>query len=206
MMPHAGGQYVYLREAYNPLVGFLYGWTFFLVIQTGTIAAVAVAFAKFTAVLFPSLGDANVLFQAGPAEADGAEAPGNRQRRGPDVHQHARHRRREAGPELFTIAKDASRCVGLIGLGILVGRNSLGGRQRQPQPTFWERPGPVARRVRSAPWNRSRGSVLLGGDRGGDGRFALLERRLEQHHVHGGRGGQPPAERSRSAWRSAREW
>jgi len=66
MMPHAGGQYVYLRESYNPLVGFLYGWTLFLVIQTGTIAAVGVAFAKFTAVLFPGLGDANVLFQAGP--------------------------------------------------------------------------------------------------------------------------------------------
>lgn len=57
MMPQAGGQYVYLREAYNPLVGFLYGWTFFLVIQTGTIAAVGVAFAKFTAVLIPSLGE-----------------------------------------------------------------------------------------------------------------------------------------------------
>jgi APA family basic amino acid/polyamine antiporter len=55
MMPHAGGQYVYLREAYGPLVGFLYGWTLFMVIQTGTIAAVAVAFAKFTAVLFPAL-------------------------------------------------------------------------------------------------------------------------------------------------------
>jgi len=48
MIPHAGGQYVYLREAYGPLAGFLYGWTLFLVIQTGTIAAVAVAFAKFT--------------------------------------------------------------------------------------------------------------------------------------------------------------
>jgi basic amino acid/polyamine antiporter, APA family len=65
MMPHAGGQYVYLREAHGPLVGFLYGWTFFLVIQTGTIAAVGVAFAKFTAVLIPSLGDNTVLFQAG---------------------------------------------------------------------------------------------------------------------------------------------
>ncbi len=53
MMPHAGGQYVYLREAYNPLIGFLYGWTLFLVIQTGTIAAVAVAFAKFAGVFFP---------------------------------------------------------------------------------------------------------------------------------------------------------
>jgi APA family basic amino acid/polyamine antiporter len=53
MMPKAGGQYVYLREAYNPLVGFLFGWTTFLVIETGTIAAVAVAFAKYTGVLLP---------------------------------------------------------------------------------------------------------------------------------------------------------
>jgi APA family basic amino acid/polyamine antiporter len=53
MFPKAGGQYVYLKEAYNPLVGFLYGWSFFAVIQTATIAAVAVAFAKFTAYLIP---------------------------------------------------------------------------------------------------------------------------------------------------------
>lgn len=53
MMPNAGGQYVYLREAYNPLVGFLFGWTTFFVIETGTIAAVAVAFAKYTGVLLP---------------------------------------------------------------------------------------------------------------------------------------------------------
>ncbi|MFO0879099.1 MAG: amino acid permease [Gemmataceae bacterium] len=56
MMPHAGGQYVYLREAYSPLWGFLYGWAVFLVIQTGSIAAVAVAFAKFLGVLVPWLG------------------------------------------------------------------------------------------------------------------------------------------------------
>src|SRR5947209_1467506 len=56
MMPRAGGQYVYLREAYSPLWGFLYGWTLFLVIQTGTIAAVGVAFAKFLGVLVPALG------------------------------------------------------------------------------------------------------------------------------------------------------
>ena|SRR5688572_7506610 len=54
-MPHAGGQYVYLREAFGPLSGFLYGWTLFLVIQTGTIAAVAVAFAKFAGVFFPQI-------------------------------------------------------------------------------------------------------------------------------------------------------
>src|SRR4051812_2232708 len=56
MMPRAGGQNVYLREAYSPLWGFLYGWTSFLVIQTGTIAAVAVAFGKFLGVLVPTLG------------------------------------------------------------------------------------------------------------------------------------------------------
>jgi APA family basic amino acid/polyamine antiporter len=56
MMPKAGGQYVYLREAYSPLWGFLYGWTSFLIIQTGTIAAVAVAFGKFLGVLVPALG------------------------------------------------------------------------------------------------------------------------------------------------------
>ncbi len=56
MMPHAGGQYVYLREAYSPLWGFLYGWTCFTVIQTGSIAAVGVAFAKYLGVLAPKLG------------------------------------------------------------------------------------------------------------------------------------------------------
>src|SRR5947199_118207 len=55
MMPKAGGQYVYLREALGPLWGFLYGWTLFLVIQTGTIAAVGVAFGKFLGVFFPSV-------------------------------------------------------------------------------------------------------------------------------------------------------
>jgi APA family basic amino acid/polyamine antiporter len=61
MMPHAGGLYVYLREAYGPLIGFLYGWTTFLVIQTGTIAAVAVAFAKFTGLLMPWFNETHVL-------------------------------------------------------------------------------------------------------------------------------------------------
>lgn len=65
MMPRAGGQYVYLREAYGPLWGFLYGWTLFLVIQTGTIAAVAVAFAKFLGVLVPQLSETNKLWQVG---------------------------------------------------------------------------------------------------------------------------------------------
>ena len=67
MFPKAGGQYVYLKESYNPLLGFLYGWSFFSVIQTGTIAAVGVAFSKFAGYFFPSLEmtDANILFQLG---------------------------------------------------------------------------------------------------------------------------------------------
>ncbi|MGB8489846.1 MAG: amino acid permease [Bacteroidales bacterium] len=66
MMPHVGGQYVYLKEAYHPLIGFLFGWTTFLVIQCGSIAAVAVAFAKFSGVLFPWISDSNILMHAGP--------------------------------------------------------------------------------------------------------------------------------------------
>ncbi|MBW7844086.1 MAG: amino acid permease [Bacteroidia bacterium] len=65
LMPKAGGQYVYLREAYNKLIGFLYGWTLFTVIQTGTIAAVAVAFANYTGVFFPSIADSEIIFQFG---------------------------------------------------------------------------------------------------------------------------------------------
>ena len=67
MFPKAGGQYVYLKESYNPLLGFLYGWSFFSVIQTGTIAAVGVAFSKFGGYFFPSLEmtDANILMQIG---------------------------------------------------------------------------------------------------------------------------------------------
>jgi APA family basic amino acid/polyamine antiporter len=61
MFPKAGGQYVYLKEAYNPMIAFLYGWSFFAVIQTGTIAAVGVAFAKFSAYIFPALGETNYI-------------------------------------------------------------------------------------------------------------------------------------------------
>jgi len=65
MMPHAGGQYIYLRESFGPLAGFLYGWTLFLVIQTGTIAAVAVAFAKFLGVFVPGISAGHYLVGAG---------------------------------------------------------------------------------------------------------------------------------------------
>jgi len=65
MMPQAGGQYVYLREAFGPLFGFLYGWTLFLVIQTGTVAAVAVAFGKFLGVFVPWVSAKTILLNLG---------------------------------------------------------------------------------------------------------------------------------------------
>jgi len=65
MFPKAGGQYVYLKEAYHPLLAFLYGWSFFTVIQTGTIAAVGVAFSKFTAYLIPAFSEDIVLLDIG---------------------------------------------------------------------------------------------------------------------------------------------
>ncbi len=73
MFPKAGGQYVYIKEAYGKLIGFLYGWSFFAVIQTGTIAAVGVAFAKFTAYLFPVVSDKNMLYELGDFNLNAAQ-------------------------------------------------------------------------------------------------------------------------------------
>src|ERR1700756_4474944 len=74
MMPRAGGVYVFLREAYGHSTGFLYGWTLFLVIQTGTIAAVSIAFAKFVGVFVPSISPDNCLFTDKPVLLGGGYA------------------------------------------------------------------------------------------------------------------------------------
>ncbi len=73
MFPRAGGQYVYLKEAYNPFVAFLYGWSLFSVIQTGTIAAVGVAFSKFTAYLIPWFSEDHILFAIGKFKISAAQ-------------------------------------------------------------------------------------------------------------------------------------
>lgn len=73
MFPKAGGQYVYLKEAYNKLIAFLYGWSFFAVIQTGTIAAVGVAFSKFAAYLYEPLSDQNILLDLGSFQLNAAQ-------------------------------------------------------------------------------------------------------------------------------------
>lgn len=121
-MPHAGGQYVYLREAFGRLWGFLYGWTLFTVIQTGTIAAVAVAFAKFTGVLLPSISANNYLLGSGKigfttqqlvaaAVVIVLTAVNTRGIRTGAIVQN-----------IFTFTKVAS-LLALIGLGFLLGRN-----------------------------------------------------------------------------------
>lgn len=73
MFPKAGGQYVYLKEAFNPLIGFLYGWSLFTVIQTGTIAAVGVAFSKFTGVFIPFFSEKNIIIDIGLLRISGAQ-------------------------------------------------------------------------------------------------------------------------------------
>src|ERR1043166_203339 len=73
MFPKAGGQYVYLKEAYNSLIAFLFGWSFFAVIQTATIAAVGVAFARFSAYLFPWMSESNKILLLGFTEISAAQ-------------------------------------------------------------------------------------------------------------------------------------
>lgn len=73
MFPKAGGQYVYIKKAYGKLVGFLYGWSFFAVVQTGTIAAVGVAFAKFSAYLYAPFSDKNILYEIGDFKLNAAQ-------------------------------------------------------------------------------------------------------------------------------------
>ncbi len=120
LMPWAGGQYVFIREAYNPLVAFLYGWSLFMVIQAGTIAAIAMAFAKFTAVVVPSLGEGVKLFGLGRFSVSAAQCVAiasialltymnTRGIRGGKIVQ-----------DVFTLAKVVA-LVGLIVLGISIG-------------------------------------------------------------------------------------
>ena len=138
MMPQAGGQYVYLRESLGPLWGFLYGWTLYLVIQTGTIAAVGVAFGKFLGVFFPSISATNWIIHLWkvPPIPIGPMVLGNM-----DVGLNTQNlmavlvviflsvlnvfglRLGAAVQNIFTFAKTGA-LLGLVGLGLLIGRNA----------------------------------------------------------------------------------
>jgi len=138
MMPRAGGQYVYLRESLGPLWGFLYGWTLFLVIQTGTIAAVGVAFGKFLGVFFPSISASHWIFHfwRAPAIPVGPMVLGNM-----DVGLNTQNlaailmvialsiinifgvKTGAVIQNIFTFAK-VSALLGLVLLGVFLGRNA----------------------------------------------------------------------------------
>jgi APA family basic amino acid/polyamine antiporter len=121
-MPHAGGQYVYLREAFGRLWAFLFGWTMFVVIQTGTIAAVAVAFAKFTGVFLPRVSAANYLIGSGKLGLTTQQFVAIVIVVALTVVNTRGIRTGAIVQNVFTIAKVLS-LVGLAGLGFLLGRN-----------------------------------------------------------------------------------
>lgn len=121
MFPRAGGQYSFLRESYNPFVAFLYGWTFFAVIQTGTIAAVGVAFAKYSAVLFPPLD--GPIAHVGAVRVTGAQALAIASILALTFFNTKGIRGGKLLQDAFTFAKVAA-LVGVIVLGISVGRNA----------------------------------------------------------------------------------
>lgn len=123
MMPHAGGQYVYLRESYNPLIGFLYGWTLFLVINTGTIAAVAVAFAKFTALVLPWFSSNNILLSAAGLNINAGQILAICSIVILTYINIRGLREAKFVQDIFTIAKTAA-LFGLILLGIFIGSNA----------------------------------------------------------------------------------
>ncbi len=138
MMPRAGGQYVYLREALGPLWGFLYGWTLFLVIQTGTIAAVGVAFGKFLGIFWPAVASTNWIFHlwsvpkftVGPMVLGGMEVGLNTQNLAAILVVVTLSIINIFGVKtgafiqnIFTLAK-VSALLGLVIFGVLLGRNA----------------------------------------------------------------------------------
>src|SRR5215469_6779002 len=140
MMPKAGGQYVYLREAFSPLWGFLYGWTLFLVIQTGTIAAVAVGFAKYFGALFPAVSPKTWIVSPIPLGSKYAISLSVQQLVAVAMVLFLTFlntlgvRLGKLIQNIFTSAKTLS-LVGLILLGVFVGRNA--GAMSENFSHFW---------------------------------------------------------------------
>jgi APA family basic amino acid/polyamine antiporter len=122
MMPQAGGQYVYLREIFGPMVGFLYGWTLFMVIQTGSIAAVGMAFAKYTSLLLPALGEQHVMFSVGALHVNAAQLVAIASIALLTWLNTLGLREGKLVQDGFTIIK-AAALLGLVALGLALGRN-----------------------------------------------------------------------------------
>ena len=188
MMPRAGGQYVYLREAYSPLWGFLYGWTLFLVIQTGTIAAVGVAFARYlgswprrsrlTAWIIPPI-NLSADYARQPFDAAVGRDPDHR---AAHVHQHARTASSASSSRTSSPRPRSLSLIALIVIGLLFATQRRG--RHEPISADWWTPRGVtpdqAGFVLSSPPSRGGGRIRVV-DRllCRPGRFALFFRRLE---------------------------
>ncbi|MGH9395775.1 MAG: APC family permease [Terriglobia bacterium] len=148
MMPRAGGMYVYLREAYSPVLGFLYGWTLFMVIQTGTIAAVAVAFARFSGVLWPWISETHYLIAPIHLSSGYALSLSSAQLVGILVIAlltWTNGRGLEYGKlvqSFFTLAKTGA-LLALIVVGLIVARNAAAIRENFSRLHFWHAAGVV---------------------------------------------------------------
>ncbi|MEP6471306.1 MAG: amino acid permease [Acidobacteriota bacterium] len=155
MMPKAGGQYVFFREAYGPLFGFLFGWTMFLVVQTGTIAAVAVAFAKFLGVVWPAVTEIKTrvgLFSVSAAQLTGVAvialltaSNANGLRTG------------TATQNVFTFAKLAA-LLALTVCGLLLGREGAALRAG----AFWSAASPEGRSLTGVALLAALGTAMVG--------------------------------------------
>jgi basic amino acid/polyamine antiporter, APA family len=155
MMPHAGGQYIYLREAFSPILGFLYGWTLFLIIQTGTVAAVAIGFARFLGVLWPSIRESHYIIEPVHVTARYAVSLSTAQLVAISVIlllTWSNTRGLNYGKliqNIFTVSKIAA-LAGLIVTGILLGRNA--GAIQANFRAMWSPTGyvPIARGISAA--------------------------------------------------------
>ena len=196
MMPRAGGQYVYLREAFSPLWGFLYGWTLFLVIQTGTIAAVAVGFARFLGVLVPGISPTTtglfrrfIFREITRCQSFDAAVGRGSDDRAADLGEHARPAARQDHPERFHLGEN------VVAARADRAWHCSSARMPTRSPTNFSEHVDAARRfadqirfiVRCDCVRGERRSGMF--DRGlrGAGRLAVFLRRVEQHHVHGRR-------------------
>ena len=194
MMPRAGGQYVYLREAFSPLWGFLYGWTLFLVIQTGTIAAVAVGFARYFGALVPWIAEDHYLIAPLHVSTGYALSLSTTQLVGIlmiALLTWTNTRGLEYGrivQNVFTTAKTGA-LAGLILLGLLLGWNQTAVADNFGN--LWARRGTVD----IVPGlNAITGVRPVHRDLRLANRLALFGRRLEQHHLHRRRGERPAKE------------
>ncbi len=208
MMPQAGGQYVYLRESLGPLWGFLYGWTLYLVIQTGTIAAVGVACGKFLGVFFPSISSSNWILHLWkvPPIPIGPMVLGNM-----DVGLNTQNlvavlvviflsvlnvfgvRLGAAVQNVFTFAKTAA-LLGLVGVGLFIGRNAQAIAANFGS-NFWHNAGLGALHpVQVGVGGPDRAGGNDHDPRGGAGGFAVLGRRVEQRDLYGRRSAQSAAQ------------